>query len=203
MRAERQLRLSLEAKPGRVQLVPPELGDFPETSIWSFGGGVPGPLIRAWQGDVLQRRLINSLPQPTAVHWHGLRIPNAMDGVPGLTQDPVPPGGEFLYEFRLKDAGTYWYHSHNQSTEQVARGHYGVMVVDEAEAPEVDQDIVVVLDDYEGRSAQKVGFSNPLVLRQSSRFAANDDFKLFPKCCAASELEQVAESEHCQCTVTG
>lgn len=140
--------LPLEAKPGRVQLVPPELGDYPETSIWGFDGGVPGPLIRARQGDVLQRRLINSLPQPTAVHWHGLRIPNAMDGVPGLTQEPVPPGGEFLYEFPLKDAGTYWYHSHNQSTEQVARGLYGVIVVDEAEPPEVDQDIVAVLDDW-------------------------------------------------------
>ncbi len=139
---------AIEARPGRVRLVPPDLGDYPETEVWGFDGGVPGPLIRAQQGDVLRRRLRNSLPQPTAVHWHGLRIPNTMDGVPGMTQDPVRPGEEFLYELPLKDAGTYWYHSHNQSTEQVARGLYGVIVVDEAEPPEADQDIVVVLDDW-------------------------------------------------------
>ncbi len=131
---------AIEARPGHIRLVPPDVGEYSETEVWGFDGGVPGPLIRARQGDVLQRRLLNSLPQPTAVHWHGLRIPNAMDGVPGMTQDPVKPGEEFLYELPLKDAGTYWYHSHNQSTEQVARGLYGVIVVDEADAPEVDQE---------------------------------------------------------------
>ncbi|MFV1443098.1 MULTISPECIES: multicopper oxidase family protein [unclassified Phaeobacter] len=138
----------LEARPSRVQLVPPEFGDHPETEVWGFDGTVPGPLIRARQDELLQVRLTNSLPQPTAVHWHGLRVPNAMDGVPGMTQDAVLPGDGFLYEFPMRDAGTYWYHSHNQSTEQVARGLYGVLVVDEADAPDIDQDIVVVLDDW-------------------------------------------------------
>ncbi|MDU8929833.1 multicopper oxidase family protein [Alisedimentitalea sp. MJ-SS2] len=139
---------TLEAKPGRVRLITAEFGDYPETEIWGFGGGVPGPMIRARQGDVLQRRLVNNLPQPTSVHWHGLRVPNAMDGVPGMTQDAVAQGGEFLYELPLKDAGTYWYHSHNQSTEQVARGLYGVLIVDEEQPPEVDHDVTIVLDDW-------------------------------------------------------
>ncbi|UWQ81721.1 multicopper oxidase family protein (plasmid) [Leisingera sp. S132] len=148
----------LEAKPSSMQLVPPEFGQHPETEVWGFDGTVPGPLIRARQGELLQPRLINRLPQPTAVHWHGLRVPNAMDGVPGMTQDAVLPGDDFLYELPLKDAGTYWYHSHNQSTEQVARGLYGVMVVSEAEAPETDHDIVVVLDDW--RLSEKAQIAN-------------------------------------------
>ncbi len=135
----------LEARLGRMQLVP---GDGPETEIWGYGGEVPGPIIRVPQGARIQRRLVNSLPQPTAVHWHGLRINNAMDGVPGLTQDAVPPGAGFDYDFVAKDAGTYWYHSHNQSTEQVARGLYGLLIVDEPQQPDLDHDIVVVVDDW-------------------------------------------------------
>ncbi|KAE9625890.1 multicopper oxidase family protein [Parasedimentitalea maritima] len=140
--------MTLEAKQGHIKLIPEEFGDYPQTNVWGFDGGVPGPLIRARQGDVIERKLINHLPQDTSVHWHGLRVPNAMDGVPGMTQDAVPTGGEFLYKLPLQDAGTYWYHSHNQSTEQVARGLYGVLVVDEETPPDVDHDIIVVLDDW-------------------------------------------------------
>ncbi len=135
----------IEARPGKVQLVS---GDFPATEIWGYDGGVPGPLIRARQGETISRTLVNSLPQPTAIHWHGLRVPNNMDGVPGLTQDAVSVGGEFQYDLPLTDAGTYWYHSHNQSTEQVARGLYGVLIVDEPNSPDVDHDLAVVLDDW-------------------------------------------------------
>ncbi len=148
----------LEAKTGRVRLITEEFGDYPETDIWGFNGGVPGPLIRARQGDFVQRKLVNRLPQATSIHWHGLRVPNAMDGVPGISQDAVPTDGEFLYEFPLRDAGTYWYHSHNQSTEQVARGLYGVFVVDEQTPPDIDHDIVVVLDDWRlSKEAQITG----------------------------------------------
>ncbi|WP_171182112.1 multicopper oxidase family protein [Ruegeria sp. HKCCD8929] len=135
----------IEARVGKVQVVS---GDYPKTEIWGYDGGVPGPMIRARQGETVSRKLVNSLPQPTAIHWHGLRVPNEMDGVPGLTQDAVQTGGEFLYELPLKDAGTYWYHSHNQSTEQVARGLYGVILVDEEQAPDIDHDITVLLDDW-------------------------------------------------------
>lgn len=145
----------IEAKAGRVQLVDAEFGVYPETEIWGFDGGVPGPLLRYKQGETLSKRLFNALPDPTSIHWHGLRVPNAMDGVPGITQAAVQSGESFDYRFRLPDAGTYWYHSHNQSTVQVARGLYGVLVVEEMSPPDVDQDIVVILDDWRlGETAQ-------------------------------------------------
>ncbi len=121
---------------------------YPETPVWSYGGGVPGSEIRLPQGARLQRRLVNNLPQATTVHWHGIRIDNAMDGVPGLTQDVVAPGKDFTYDFVVPDAGTYWYHAHNRSVEQVARGLYGPLIVEEADAPDVDHDLTLMLDDW-------------------------------------------------------
>jgi FtsP/CotA-like multicopper oxidase with cupredoxin domain len=82
------------------------------------------------------------------VHWHGLRVPNAMDGVPHLTQEPIAPGGRFVYEFDVPDAGTYWYHPHQRSFEQVGRGLYGPLIVEEADPPKVDRDVTWVLDDW-------------------------------------------------------
>ncbi len=143
--AVRAMPQVLEAREAVQQLAP--VG-YPDTQVWSFGGTVPGSSIRIGQGERVQRQLVNALPQPTSVHWHGIRIDNAMDGVPGLTQDVVPPGGSFDYDFVAPDAGTYWYHAHNQSMEQVARGLYGPLIVDESEAPDVDQDLVLMLDDW-------------------------------------------------------
>ncbi len=135
----------------------------PAMDVWSYGGGVPGPTIRATQGSRLRVNFHNRLPAETTVHWHGLRVPNAMDGVPHLTQPPVPPGGRFTYEFDLPDAGTYWYHSHLRSSEQVERGLYGALVVEERRPPEVDRELTWVLDDWrltrEGRLAE--GFAAP------------------------------------------
>ncbi|MCE2999857.1 MAG: multicopper oxidase family protein [Betaproteobacteria bacterium] len=135
----------LRASVSRQQLVPPE---YPQTEVWTYDSRVPGPLLRARQGDLLRVVLANALPQATTVHWHGIRLPNAMDGVPHLTQKPVAPGGEFLYAFVLPDAGTYWYHPHERSHEQVARGLYGALIVDEAQPPEVDRDETWVLSDW-------------------------------------------------------
>lgn len=135
----------LRAGVSRQQLVPPE---YPQTEVWSYDGRVPGPLLRAKQGERLRVLLANALPQASTVHWHGIRLPNAMDGVPHLTQKPVVPGGEFLYEFTLPDAGTYWYHPHERSQEQVARGLYGALIVDEPQPPEVDRDETWVLSDW-------------------------------------------------------
>ena len=135
----------LRAMPGAVQLAPPE---YEPTSIWGYEGHVPGPLLRVRQGQVLARRFVNLLDQPSTVHWHGIRIDNAMDGVPDLTQETVAPAGSFDYEFAVPDAGTYWYHSHERSWEQVARGLYGALIVDEDDPPEVDRDEVLLLDDW-------------------------------------------------------
>jgi FtsP/CotA-like multicopper oxidase with cupredoxin domain len=138
-------RAALNARVENVQLL---LGDYPKTEIWGYGGELPGSEIRLTQGARLQRRLLNELPQATSVHWHGIRGENAMDGVAGLTQDAVPPGAYFDYDFTVNDAGTFWYHSHNRSVEQVARGLYGALIVEEASPPDIDRDEVLVLDDW-------------------------------------------------------
>jgi FtsP/CotA-like multicopper oxidase with cupredoxin domain len=130
--------------------------DQPLTDIWGYDGAVPGPLLRITRGEELKVRIVNELPEPTAVHWHGLRLPNAMDGVPHLTQDPIEPGESFDYRFVAPDAGTFWYHSHLFSSEQIERGLYGVLLVDEPTPPMVDQDIVLVFDDWRLTAAGKI-----------------------------------------------
>ncbi|WP_282062214.1 multicopper oxidase family protein [Roseobacter litoralis] len=136
----------LRARTGSARLAPAE---YPETRIWGYDGTVPGPILRAQQGQRISRVFQNDLPQASSVHWHGIRIDNAMDGVPGMTQAAVEPGATFLYDFVLPDAGTYWYHPHNRTYEQMARGLYGALIVDEATgAPEVDLDEVLLLDDW-------------------------------------------------------
>ncbi len=138
--------LELTARPGAAPL----LGEgSPEVPIWGYDGAVPGPIIRGRKGGTIRVRFRNELDQPTSIHWHGIRIENSMDGVAGLTQPAVEPGDTFDYVFAVPDAGTFWYHAHNRSWEQVERGLYGALIVDEAEpafAPA--QDVTLVLDDW-------------------------------------------------------
>jgi FtsP/CotA-like multicopper oxidase with cupredoxin domain len=135
----------LVAAPAKWPLVGPP---HPDTDVWAYGGQVPGPEIRLRQGERLKAVLDNRLAQETTIHWHGIRLPHAMDGVPHLTQAPVKPGGTFTYDFVCPDAGTFWYHPHARSFEQVGRGLYGALIVEEAEPPAVDRDLVWVLDDW-------------------------------------------------------
>ncbi|HET8538828.1 MAG TPA: multicopper oxidase family protein [Anaeromyxobacter sp.] len=116
------------------------------TRAWGFNGAVPGPTIEARVGDVLQVRLTNRLREPTAVHWHGLRVPAAMDGTE-MVQRPVAPGETFTYRFSLPDAGTFWYHPHVNETVQLERGLYGAIVVRGPDEPRLDAERVLVLDD--------------------------------------------------------
>ncbi len=118
------------------------------TSVLGFNGSVPGPELRVRQGEQLDVRLQNNLEEGAAVHWHGIRLNNSMDGVPNLTQKLVSPGDSFDYRFTPKDAGTYWYHSHYTSHEQVARGLMGPLIVEEDTPPDVDHDITAVLTDW-------------------------------------------------------
>lgn len=113
---------------------------------WAFNGQVPGPIIEAQVGDVLEVRFTNNLPEPTSIHWHGLRIPAAMDGT-DMVQEPAAPGETFTYRFQLPDAGTFWYHPHANETTQLERGLYGVLVVRGPGEPEVDAERVLVMDD--------------------------------------------------------
>ena len=115
--------------------------------LWGYEGTIPGPLLRGRQGETLRLHLVNGLDVPTALHFHGVRLPNAMDGSP-LTQDPVPPGGSFDYVFSPPDAGTFWYHSLFGGAEQRERGLYGMLVVDEREAIPDLHDVPIIVDDW-------------------------------------------------------
>jgi FtsP/CotA-like multicopper oxidase with cupredoxin domain len=135
----------LRARPGEALL----RGDGQAaTAIWGYDGLAPGPTLRVKRGGELKVRLVNELPEPTLVHWHGLRIPNAMDGVPHLVQEPIAPGRSFDYRFKAPDAGTFWYHSHLYASEQIERGLVGILLVDEPQPVDVDRDIALVFDDW-------------------------------------------------------
>lgn len=135
----------LRPQPAEVQLVG---ADYPRTAVWAYDGRVPGPTLRYRQGDRLAIRLENELPQATTLHWHGLRLPNAMDGVPMVTQAPVAPGDGFDYAFTLPDAGSFWYHPHVNSAEQGARGLAGPLIIEEQRPPEVDREETWLLGDW-------------------------------------------------------
>ena len=139
------------------------MGLGPSTSVASYNNQVPGPLLRYRQGERLRLELENQLDEPTTIHWHGLRLPADMDGVPILSQEPVQPGETFTYEFDLHDAGTFWYHPHFNSSKQVGQGLRGVLIVDEISPPAVDRDVVWVLDDWRlNEQAQIVPFDGNL-----------------------------------------
>lgn len=133
----------LTAAPSTVELIPGR-----PMAVWAYNGQVPGPILRVKLGETVRVRFENKLEQSTTVHWHGVRVPNAMDGVPGVTQDPVQPGGTFLYEFTPKDAGTFWFHPHIRSSEQVERGLFGILIVDDPDSTPFSKDVVWVLDDW-------------------------------------------------------
>ncbi|WP_426149939.1 multicopper oxidase family protein [Pseudomonas sp. DC3000-4b1] len=118
----------LIAAPLDVELVP----GF-QTPAWAFGGSAPGQELRVRQGDWLRVRFTNRLPVPTTIHWHGIRLPLEMDGVPYVSQMPVLPGESFIYRFRVPDAGSYWYHPHVASSEQLGRGLVGPLIIEERE----------------------------------------------------------------------
>jgi FtsP/CotA-like multicopper oxidase with cupredoxin domain len=164
----RAASVALTAGVARQQLVPAE---YPQTEVWCYNGAVPAPELRFRQGDTARIVVANRLPQPTTVHWHGLRVPNRMDGVPHVTQPPIAPGAEFVYEFPLPDAGTYWYHPHLASHEQVARGLYGVLVVEERAPIKVDRDVTWVLSDFRlnADASQREDFASVFDLTHAGR----------------------------------
>lgn len=116
------------------------------TRAWGYNGQIPGPTLDAQVGDVLEIRFTNRLPQPTNIHWHGLRVPAAMDGTE-MVQRSVAPGETFVYRFRLPDAGTFWYHPHSNEPVQLEMGLYGPLVVRGGDEPRLDAERVLVLDD--------------------------------------------------------
>jgi len=138
---QRLVSATLEPAPATV-----DLGGV-NASTWAYGSAVPGPVIRATAGDLLQVTVTNRLSAGTTVHWHGIRLRNAADGVPGLTQAPIAPGATYRYDFVPPDPGTYFFHSHVGV--QIDRGLYGTLVIDDPREPGgYDAEWVVVLDDW-------------------------------------------------------
>src|SRR6266478_3781246 len=144
---------------------------YPDTDAWCYGGRVPGPEIRLRQGEPVRITVENGLADNTTVHWHGIRLPIAMDGVPGLTQPPIRPGERFPYEFTPPDAGTFWYHPHANTQQQLGRGLAGTLIVEERAPIAVDRDLTWLIEDWgldeDGRIAP--GFGNRMEAGMSGR----------------------------------
>jgi FtsP/CotA-like multicopper oxidase with cupredoxin domain len=113
---------------------------------WGFNESVPGPVLRANKGDTVIVKVKNNLKEPTTIHWHGIRLPAAMDGTDDV-QKPILPGEEFEYRFQVPDAGTFWYHSHVNETVQIERGMHGALIVSDDLDPVVDHERVLLIDD--------------------------------------------------------
>jgi FtsP/CotA-like multicopper oxidase with cupredoxin domain len=127
----------------RTQFIPGRVVD-----VWGFNGSMPGPTIEAVEGDRVRLVVENRLPEPFSMHWHGLEIPVEMDGMPGISQDPIAPGGTFTYEFTLKQNGTFFYHSHMAMQEMM--GLIGLFIIHprRPHAPRVDRDFGIILQEW-------------------------------------------------------
>lgn len=134
---------NLIAQPVRTELVQGRTMD-----AWGYNGSIPGPTIEVVQGDRVRIIVENLLPEPTSMHWHGFEIPIAMDGMPGISQPMIPPGGRFVYEFTLHQAGTFFYHSH--APMQSMMGMLGLFIMHPKEpfSPRVDKDYGIVLQEW-------------------------------------------------------
>ena len=136
------VEIDLTAKLADVQI------DGKTVHAWTYEGGIPGPLIKTRIGDRLIVHFKNELDQPTTVHWHGVRVPIEMDGVPEISQPEVKKGESFTYDFVVRDAGLYWYHPHVMSAAQVGYGLYGPLLVEDlADGVNVDDQVTLVLSD--------------------------------------------------------
>ena len=152
----------LIAAPLDVELVPGH-----KTPAWAFGGSAPGTELRVRQGEWLRLRFINQLPVETTIHWHGIRLPLEMDGVPYVSQLPVKPGEYFDYKFRVPDAGSYWYHPHVSSSEELGRGLVGPLIVEEREPTGFRHERTVSLKSW--HVDEEGAFTEFSVLREAAR----------------------------------
>ncbi|HSD90820.1 MAG TPA: multicopper oxidase family protein [Kofleriaceae bacterium] len=137
------LEINLRASETTVEMM-----QYYQTKVWAYNDRIPGPLLEARVGDRVIVHFQNDLAEPTTIHWHGLRISPDMDGNP-MEQPPVEPGASFTYDFTLPDAGTFWFHPHMDTIEQIDRGMYGAILVEEPEAvaPKFTAERLFVLDD--------------------------------------------------------
>lgn len=148
-------------------------------NCWGYNGQTPGPTIEAFEGDRVRILVTNHLPEPTTVHWHGILLPNGMDGVTGLTQKPILPGETFKYEFTLRQSGTHMYHPHYDEMTQVALGMMGFFIIhpkNPTTEEKVDRDFAIMLMEW----AIPVGATtpDPIVMLDFNYFTFNS--KVFP-----------------------
>lgn len=133
---------TIVAKPATLQL-----NSKVSVDAWTFNGSVPGSQIRVKEGEKVKINLKNELPEPVSIHWHGITVPNEMDGIPGLTQNAVQPGKTFTYEFTASVPGTYMYHTHQNAVNQLDKGLYGSFIVEPKEKT-YDRDYTLMLDEW-------------------------------------------------------
>jgi len=133
----------LVAEPVKREFLPGSTFD-----VWGYNGSVPGPTIQVTEGDRVRLIVDNHLPEATAMHWHGFEIPIDMDGVPGVCQDPIPPGGRFVYEFTLHQNGTFFYHSHMAMQEMMGMIGLFILHPKEPHLPAVDRDFGLILQEW-------------------------------------------------------
>src|SRR6056297_3582644 len=121
----------------------------------TINGGIPGPVVEFTEGDFAEITVRNELDVSTSIHWHGMLIPPEMDGVPFISFPPIEPKSTFVYRFPIRQAGTYWYHSHSELQEQ--KGHYGVIVIHpRTSRHRVDHDVPVLFSDWSDESTHEI-----------------------------------------------
>lgn len=132
-----------------VEVIKHEIAPGMVVNAWGYNGQTPGPTIEAVEGDRVRILVTNKLPEPSAVHWHGLLLPSGMDGVAGLSQTPIPPGDTFAYEFTLRQHGTQMYHSHGDEMVQIGLGAMGFFIIHPKEpAHQIDRDYAIFVNEW-------------------------------------------------------
>jgi manganese oxidase len=163
----------LTAEPCRREFAPGMV-----VNCWGYNGSTPGPTIECVEGDRVRIYVTNKLPEHTAIHWHGVFLPNGMDGVGGLTQPHIEPGETFVYEFTLRQNGTFMYHPHADEVVQLAMGMYGLFIVHprEPREPRVDRDYGIVLHNFAVHAGTSV--PDPSVMTEFNMWTFNS--RVFP-----------------------
>ncbi|MBI2923513.1 MAG: copper oxidase [Planctomycetes bacterium] len=149
-----------------------------KVKCWGYNGQTPGPLIEATEGDRVRVLVTNRLPEPTTIHWHGVLLPNGMDGVGGVNQPHIKPGETWAYEFTLRQHGTLMYHPHSDETLQMAMGMMGMIVVHPKapEDPPVDRDFAILLHEWAVEPGRLV--PDPSAMTDFNMFTFNS--RIFP-----------------------
>ena len=169
---------------------------------WTYNGQLPGPEIRVREGDRVRFNVKNELPESTAVHFHGLIVPNNQDGVPFITQPPIKPGQSYAYEFTVRNAGSHMYHSHHNAAVQVGKGLLGALIVEPKRAagePKVDVDYVMILNDgAHGYTVNGKGFpaTEPISVKKGQRLRVrfmNEGMMIHPMHLHGMPMEVIAK----------